>query len=164
MINNYEIEFTSKEIKEIMEAYFKQKYKEEIIFEIKTTREYTGFHEQEVAVTKYYGIKNIEIVGLNKTAKFELTESDIKSILQEIFKKYDLVNITFQNKLEVLDYTVPNKAVFKGIKIKLKLKEQEHIKEYNEIIDVSEPSTQQEQSMYDPSNKGGYYEDWSLRR
>lgn len=162
MINNYEIEFTPKEIKEIMESYYKEKYNEEITFEIKTTREYTGFHEQEVAITKYYGIKNIKIVGLNKTAKFELTESDIKRILQEIFKKYDLVNITFQNELENLDYTLPSKAVFKGIKIKVKLKENQ--KREDAIIDDFESSFQKEQSMYDPLNEGGYYENWSLRR
>ena len=154
MINNYEIEFTPKEIKEIMESYFKEKYNETISFEIKTTKEYTGFHEQEVAVTKYYGIKKIEIVRLNKTAKFELSESDIKNILEEIFDKYNIVKITFLNDLEVQDYTLPNKALFKGIKIKLKMKE----KGYNIADDIDN------QSMYDPKNEGGYYEDWSLRR
>lgn len=123
MINNYEIELTPKEIKEIMETYLKQKYKEEISFEIKTTKEYTGFHEQEVAVTKYYGVKNIQILSLTKSSKFEITESDIKDILKEIFDKYDLIEINFKNKIEVQDYTLPNKAVFNGIKIKLKLKE-----------------------------------------
>ena len=154
MINNYEIEFTPKEIKEIMESYFKEKYNETISFEIKTTKEYTGFHEQEVVVTKYYGIKKIEIVRLSKTAKFELSESDIKNILEEIFDKYNIVNITFLNDLEVQDYTLPNKAVFKGIKIKLEMKE----KGYNVADDIDNPS------MYDPKNEGGYYEDWSLRR
>lgn len=154
MINNYEIEFTPKEIKEIMESYFKEKYNETISFEIKTTKEYTGFHEQEVVVTKYYGIKKIEIVRLSKTAKFELSESDIKNILEEIFDKYNIVNITFLNDLEVQDYTLPNKAVFKGIKIKLKMKE----KGYNIADDIDN------QSMYNPKNEGGYYEDWSLRR
>ena len=91
MINNYEIELTPKEIKEIMETYLKQKYKEEISFEIKTTKEYTGFHEQEVAVTKYYGVKNIQILGLTKLSKFEITESDIKGILQEIFDEKKMV-------------------------------------------------------------------------
>lgn len=154
MINNYEIEFTPKEIKEIMESYFKEKYNETISFEIKTTKEYTGFHEQEVVVTKYYGIKKIEIVRLSKTAKFELSESDIKNILEEIFDKYNIVNITFLNDLEVQDYTLPNKAVFKGIKIRLKMKE----KGYNIADDIDN------QSMYNPKNEGGYYEDWSLRR
>ena len=161
MINNYEIEFTKEELKQIIEAYFKEKYNEKIEFEIISKIEYTGFHDQQIAVTKYYGIKNIEIVGIKKTAKFELTESNIKEILTKIFDKYEIERISFESKIEYMDYTLPDEAKFKGIKLKIKLKEQQN---NNSIINLNDSQHQRPQSMYDPTNEGGYYENWSLRR
>ena len=161
MINNYEIEFTRQELKEIMEVYFKEKYNENIEFEIVSKTEYTGFHDQVIAVTKYYGIKNIEIIGIKKTAKFELSETDVKNIISEIFDKYEIVKISFESKVEFMDYSLPSEAVFKGVKLKISLKKE---KNNNRIIDISDAPTEIQRSMYDPKNEGGYYENWSLCR
>lgn len=161
MINNYEIEFTKQELQEMMEVYFKEKYKENIKFEMVSKTEYTGFQDQVIAVTKYYGIKNIEIMGIKKTAKFELSETDIKNILSDIFDKYEIAKISFESKVEYMDYSFPNEAVFKGVKIKINLKKYEN---NNRIIDLSEAPKEIPQNIYDPQNKGGYYENWSLCR
>lgn len=164
MKKNYEVELTEQDLKQIIEKYFEEKENIHIKFESKTTREYTGFHEQEIAMTKYYCESEIQIMGINKKAKFELSEEDIKSILREVFDKYELQSIKFQSKIEVQDYTLPNRAIFNGIKITLKEKEQKQTRGFNSILDISDTPQERPQSMYDPRNTGGYYEDWGLRR
>ena len=141
----YVIKLSPKELKELIEKYFKEKTNKEVKFITKTTREQEGSYcrESEYAKTRYFLEQEINIIGLTKLAKLELSEEEIKSILKEILNQFEITYISFKSTFEYQTQYEFKTPVFQEVKICF--------------------TEEKKQSMYD-KNIGGQNEDWSLRR
>ena len=160
----YEIKLSEKELKELIEKYFKEKTNKEVKFTTKTTREQEGSYcrECEYAKTRYFLEQEINIAGLTKLAKLELSEEEIKGILKEMLKQYEITYISFKSTFEYQTQYEFKTPVFKEVKICF-TEEKKQSKGFNSILGIQETSQERPQSMYD-KNIGGQNEDWSLRR
>lgn len=158
----YEIKLTEEELKKILEEYFKQKNITEGKLIIKTTKETVGYYgkEDEIAKTRFYIENDIQFLNITKKAKIELSEEEIKSMLMEILSMYNITYISFKTGFEYRYQYEFKEPVFQGVNIHFYKKEKQN---NNESI-YDSPLIHADLSPYDPLNKGGYYEDWSLRR
>mgnify|MGYP003290704519 CR=1 FL=1 len=156
----YEIKLSPKELKELIEKHFKEKINKEVKFTTKTTIEQEGSYcrESEYAKTRYFLEQEINIAELTKLAKLELSEEEIKGILKDILKQYEITYISFKSTFEYQTQYEFKTPVFKEVKICF-TKEKEKLKGFKS----KETPQERAQSIYD-KNKGGYYEDWNLCR
>lgn len=160
----YEIKLTENELKQVIEKYIKEQTNNIIKLIIVTKKEIQFYgYETEYAKTHYYFEKEINILGLTKLARLEITEEEIKEILKNILKDYEIININFESGFEhqtQYEFATP---VFKKVKILFKEKNIAH-NTINHNQEIDEIPTKNEESKYNPKNTGGYYEDWSLCR
>ena len=156
----------SKWIKTNIRKILFKKTNKEIKFTTKTAKETQGYfgNESEYAKTRYYLEQEIQIINITKIAKLELTEEEIKKILKEILTQYEITYISFKSGFEYQSQYEFKSPVFKEVKIHFVQKEQNQTQGFGSTLNMVDTSHQRAQSMHDPRNTGGHYEDWSLRR
>lgn len=162
----YCVTFNEKELKQIIEKHFLDKTNKEVKFTTKTTKETQGYfgNESEYAKTRYYLEQEVQMAGLTKKAEMELSEEDIKEILKEALTQYQITYISFKSGFDYQTQYEFKTPVFKEVKVHFVQKEQKQTQGFNSILNITDTSQERPQSMYDPKNPGGHYEDWSLRR
>lgn len=162
----YSISFNEKELKQIIEKYFLDKTNKEVKFTTKTTKETQGYfaNESEYAKTRYYLEQEVLIAGITKKAKMELSEDDIKQVLKDALTQYEITYISFKSGFDYQTQYEFKTPVFKEVKVHFVQREKEQTQGFNSILNITDTPQDRPQSMYDPRNTGGHYEDWSLRR
>lgn len=152
------------ELKQVIEKYFLDKTNQEVKFITKSKKEIQGYfgNESEYAKTRYFIEQDVSILGITKKAEIELSEEDIKQILKEALPEYEITYVSFKSGFNYETIHEIKTPVFREVRVHFIQKEQ--IKGFNSILDITDVPEKRPQSMYDPKNPGGYYEDWSLRR
>ena len=163
-VNSFSL--NNNELKQVIEKYFLDKINKKVKFITKSKKEIQSYfgNESEYAKTRYYLEQDILILGITKKAEIELSEEDIKQILKNALPQYEITYVSFKsgfNYETIYDVKIP---VFREVKVHFIQKEKEQTNGSNSILDITDVPEKREQSMYEPKNPGGYYEDWSLRR
>ena len=125
-----EVSFTKEETLKLIEEYYRRLEDREVTASASAKKGYTGWQDEEACVTTITISEKMEIVGMQKEVKENITEDQLNRLLRALFDLYefDLTSITLDSGLSskwegygMSEHEVKT-AYFKGIKVNVKKK------------------------------------------
>lgn len=125
-----EIEFTKEETIKMIEEYYKRLEERTVKVSINAKKGYTGWQDELGCVTTVTVSEPIEIMGMKKDVKENLTDEQLKTLLKALFDLYELqlTNISLNDGINsrwegygMNEHEVQS-AYFKGITVNVQKK------------------------------------------
>ena len=125
-----EVTFTKEETLKLIEEYYRRLENREVTANASAKKGYTGWQDEEACVTTITISEKMEIVGMQKEVKENITEDQLNTLLGVLFDLYefDLTSVTLDSGLSskwegygMNEHEVKT-AYFRGIKVNVKKK------------------------------------------
>ncbi len=84
-----EVSFTKEETLKLIEEYYKKLEGKTVHAQAKATRGLVGYYEDEGCITEITVSEQMEIAGLNKEVKEEITPDKLRTLLKALFGLYE---------------------------------------------------------------------------
>ena len=117
-----EIKIDKNQMKDLLEDYYRKYEQTEGTIEIKATKEYEGYYEEEVCAIQVNYIREIEILGKKVSLTTYLTKEEVQEIFNILLRDngYVIENMRYDKGRRPNDYGGKEEPYFDGVSFTVK--------------------------------------------